>query len=111
MGVTRCMMGVGLAMLLASGAYAAGDPARGKEKTTQCVACHGQDGNGENPAFPRLAGQYADYIVHTLKGYKSGVRKNAIMQGFAAALSEQDMQDLGAWFQSQQGLYTLSGQR
>ena len=96
---------------LAGEVHATGDAARGKEKTAQCVACHGQDGNSENPTFPVLAGQHADYIVHALKGYKSGTRKNAIMQGFAAALSEQDMEDLAAWFNSQGGLTTLKGQR
>ena len=111
MKASGCLLGVGLSVLLSGAVHAAGDPDRGKAKTTQCVACHGEDGNGENPAFPRLAGQHADYIVHALKGYKSGTRKNAIMQGFAAALSEQDMEDLAAWYQSQEGLSTLRGQR
>lgn len=102
---------VALGLLIASGAQAAGDPQRGQQKTEQCVACHGADGNGENPTFPRLAGQYADYIVHTLKGYKTGARKNAIMQGFAAGLSEQDIQDLAAWYASQDGLTTLESKR
>jgi cytochrome c553 len=48
-----------------------------------------------------LAGQHADYLVHALKAYKSGDRQNAIMNGQAAALSEQDMRDLAAYYAAQ----------
>ena len=47
---------------------AAGDPARGKAKSEACQACHGPEGNSDNPAFPRIAGQHADYLVHALAG-------------------------------------------
>lgn len=89
-----------------------GNAAAGKQKVTACVACHGEDGNGntENPMpmYPRLAGQHEDYLRRALSEYKSGKRKNAIMNGMAAPLSEQDQADLAAYFASQEkGLRTV----
>ena len=99
---------IALSALLLTGyaaqTLAAGDPAAGKQKSTTCAACHGADGNSSSAQFPRLAGQYASYIVQALKEYKSGQRKNAIMKGFASGLSEQDREDLAAYFSSQTGL-------
>ena len=96
------------AMLLlgaATQALASGDAARGKQKSVTCAACHGAEGNSASADFPRLAGQNEDYLAHVLAHYKGGVkRKNAIMMGMAAGLSEQDMADLAAWFASQPGL-------
>lgn len=78
--------------------------ARGAEKAAVCAACHAKDGNSLAPTFPIIAGQHADYILESLKQYKSGARKNAIMAGSVAALSEDDMKDLAAYFAAQQGL-------
>ena len=63
-----------------------------------CVACHGNDGVGILPEYPNLAGQHADYLVHALHSYKSGKRKNAIMAGMAAALTDKDIQELAAYY-------------
>ncbi len=93
--------------LLASSVVYAGDPAAGKEKSQACQACHGTDGNSPAPNFPKLAGQYQDYLLRTLIDYKSGARKNPIMSGQVAALSEQDMKDLAAYYASQKGLYVV----
>ena len=105
--------GVLAAALLSTSApaLAAGDAERGKSLSVPCQACHGVDGNSENPAFPTLAGQHADYLVRALEAYQTGERNNAIMQGFAATLSKQDRADLAAWYGSQKGLKTLEGQR
>jgi len=81
-----------------------GDAVAGKQKSTTCAACHGADGNSPSADFPRLAGQHPDYIQAALHQYKSGKRKNAIMAGFAGALSDKDMEDLAAYFSSQKGL-------
>ncbi|MGH8398315.1 MAG: c-type cytochrome [Gammaproteobacteria bacterium] len=78
-----------------------GNAAAGQKKSATCAACHGADGNSVSPQFPKLAGQNADYIVRELQRFKSGERKNPIMAGMAAPLSDQDMQDLAAWFSSQ----------
>ena len=59
-----------------------------------CVACHGNDGVGILPEYPNLAGQHKDYLEYSLRSYKSGVRKNAIMAGMAAALTDKDIQEL-----------------
>lgn len=76
----------------------------GREKSKVCQACHGTDGNGVgNPEYPLLAGQYADYLLVSLQAYRSGERQNAIMQGFAATLDDQDMADLAAFYASQTG--------
>lgn len=81
---------------------AGGDAANGEKLAATCAACHGADGNSTIPANPKLAGQYESYLVRALKDYRSGDRQSAIMAGFAAALSDQDIRDLAAWFSSQE---------
>jgi len=84
-------------------AHAAGDVEAGKTKSAMCTACHGADGNSPAPNFPKLAGQHADYLAKQLKEFKSGERKDATMNGMAAALSEQDMADIAAFYAAQKG--------
>jgi cytochrome c553 len=93
-------------LAFASGAQAAGDPALGKAKAAPCAACHGPDGKGTAPNFPVLAGQHASYLVHALKQYRDGERKNAVMAPQAQNLSDDDIADLAAWFASLEGLKT-----
>ncbi|TDJ70312.1 MAG: cytochrome c4 [Proteobacteria bacterium] len=83
------------------GVYAAGDIEAGKAKSAACLACHGADGNSINPEWPSLAGQMQEYLVKQLQDFKSGARKNAIMAGMVAPLSQQDMEDLAVYFASQ----------
>ena len=87
----------------ATTAQAAGDAAEGEKKAATCAACHGADGVSQIPTNPILAGQYPSYIEEALKSYRSGSRQSAIMAGFASQLSDQDIQDLAAWFSSQEG--------
>jgi cytochrome c553 len=68
--------------------------------TAVCAACHGADGNSGTPANPKLSQQHPEYLVKQLTEYKSGKRKNAIMQGMAATLSEQDMKNIAFWVTS-----------
>jgi cytochrome c553 len=89
--------------------HAAGDPQAGKSKSQVCAACHGADGNSTDPQFPVLAGQHASYIVKQLMDFKAAkTRSNAIMSGMVASLSQQDMEDLAAYFaqQTRRGGYT-----
>jgi|TARA_B110000444_G_C18634717_1_gene498555 cytochrome c553 len=79
----------------------------GKSKAEACAACHGADGNSQITIYPKLAGQYKNYLINTLSSYKSGSRKNAIMNGFAAGLSDQDIEDLSEYFSKQDGLKVL----
>ena len=99
----------GLAMLLAGPpAFAGGDPVAGEKVAERCQACHGTDGNSPAPLFPHLAGQYEDYLLKTLEDYRSGERENAIMQGFAQQLSDEEMADVAAFYASRKGeLFTI----
>lgn len=94
--------------LATSPVFAGGDAAAGKEKSQACQACHGPDGNSPSPAFPTIAGQYEDYLLHALKQYKSGERNNPVMAGQVAALTDEDMKNLAAYYASQKGLHNTS---
>ena len=100
--MTRLLFAM-LALALAGAAQAGGNAAAGKDKAAQiCAACHGPSGAKPTaPENPILAGQHYDSLVKALQDYKSGKRNNAIMKGFAASLSKQDIEDLSAWFASQ----------
>ena len=90
-----------LACSMATSAAAA-DIALGKAKATEvCESCHGAGGNSTSQDFPKLAGQYPDYLAKALRDYKSGDRKNAIMAGFAKPLSREDIANLAAYYAAQ----------
>jgi len=80
---------------------AAGDASAGKGKSAVCAACHGADGNSPTDMFPKIAGQGEAYLVKQLIEFKSGVRSNAVMAPMVAALTEQDMADLAAYYAGQ----------
>ena len=65
-----------------------------------CAACHGADGNSGTPANPKLSQQHPQYLIKQLQEYKSGKRNNAIMKGFASALSDDDMRNIAFWLAS-----------
>ena len=75
--------------------------AKGQQLAATCAACHGADGNSMIAANPTLAGQPAGYIAKQLTHFKSGVRDNAVMKGFATGLSDEDMKALGEYFSRQ----------
>lgn len=78
------------------------DAAKGQALYGQvCAACHGADGNSTVPTQPTLAQQHPHYLVKQLEDFKAGRRKNAIMQGFASALSEDDMKNIALWLMTQ----------
>jgi cytochrome c553 len=92
-----CMLGAGPI------AYAAGDAARGKEISYTCLGCHGiEDYKNVYPTYsvPKLLGQHPEYIVAALKEYKSGERSHGTMHIQAQSLTDQDMQDIAAYFSS-----------
>ncbi|KAA9132111.1 cytochrome c [Marinihelvus fidelis] len=99
---------IGLAIALPQFAVAAGDAAAGKEKSVPCQACHGEDGLGIDPTYPKLAGQHADYLAKSLADYRDGRRVNPLMSGFATNLTDEDIEDLAAWYASLEGLKDLS---
>jgi len=80
----------------------AADIAAGQAKVKEvCQACHGIDGNSPSPDYPKLGGQYPDYIQKALRDYKSGARKNPIMAGFAGTLTQKDIENVAAYYASQ----------
>ena len=68
--------------------------------TAVCVACHAADGNSAIAGNPKLAQQHPEYLIKQLQEFKSGKRKNAIMQGFATGLSDADMKNISYWVSS-----------
>ena len=94
-----------LALLSMSPAVSAADRAAGQAKADAvCAACHGKDGNTPvDPSYPKLAGQYSDFLIRALSDYKSGARKNAIMAGQVQALSKADIENLAAFYASLPG--------
>lgn len=90
-----------VAATLVGGVHAANLDAGKKRASEVCVACHGIDGNSQNPDYPKLGGQHPDYLAKALRDYQSGARNNAIMKGFATALNEVDIADVTAWYASQ----------
>lgn len=81
-------------------AYADGDVKAGaqKIKTLQCQTCHGQDGISKLPGAPNLAGQSQDYMIASLSAYKSGERKNDIMNTIAQSIKDADIADITAYY-------------
>jgi cytochrome c553 len=78
-----------------------GKGADGATKSAVCAACHGPNGNSVNPEWPRLAGQSAVYIAEQLRLFRSGLRANPVMQPLATTLSDQDISDLGVYYEAQ----------
>lgn len=82
----------------------AADIEAGKVKAQPCQACHGADGNTPiDPSYPKLAGQHASYLAKSLKDYRSGERANVVMAGFAGPLSDEEIENLAAYFASLPG--------
>ncbi len=81
-----------------------GDATAGQGKAAACGACHGADGNSTDKQYPKLAGQNEAYITRQITLFQTQKRQNAIMMGFAASLSVQDMHDIGAYFATKSSL-------
>ncbi|URQ61592.1 cytochrome c [Pantoea alhagi] len=84
-------------------ALAAGNAAAGQEKSAACQACHGAEGKASVSLYPNLAGQNADYLQHALQAYRKGERSGGqaeVMKAFVSGLSDEDMADLAAYYQS-----------
>ena len=90
-----------LALLVSTSLMAGGDAARGEEKAGMCAACHGLDGNSTMAMWPKLAGQHPAYLERQISLIKSGARSVPEMAGIVAALSDQDIADLAAYYAGQ----------
>lgn len=94
-----------ISLLATTASYAAGNVEAGKVKAETCLGCHGVPSyTNVYPSYhvPKLGGQHAEYIAAALKGYKTGERSHSTMRAHAAGLSDEDMADIGAYFQSLQ---------
>ncbi len=90
-----------LLVTLSNPIIAAGDAEAGQAKSATCMGCHGLGGNSAIPDFPKLAGQGEAYLVKQLQHFKSGERNNAMMAGVASLLSDQDIEDIAAYYSIQ----------
>ncbi len=87
-----------LCVVMAGPSYAQGDAEAGKAASATCSGCHGADGKALTPDYPNLAGQHASYIAKQLTAYRDGERVNQLMSPMAAALSDQNILDLAAYY-------------
>ena len=95
------------AAVAAHAAAAADLTAGAKIADAQCAACHGKDGKTPtDPSYPKIAGQYADYLLKAMNDYHKGARKNPIMGAIAKPLTKSDMQNLAAYYGSLPGPLT-----
>ena len=92
----------GMLVLISLQASAGGDAAAGQTKSAICAACHGVDGNSAVPNWPKLAGQHEKYLVRHIQLIKSNARQVPEMMGITPGLSDQDIEDLAAYYASQQ---------
>lgn len=95
-----------LAVVIATGmismgsAAIAGDAAAGKAKAMTCAGCHGAEGVSANPLWPNLAGQKDAYLVKQIKAFRDGTRSDPMMSPMAKPLSDEDIDNLAAYFSS-----------
>jgi cytochrome c553 len=89
-----------IALFLTSAVWADGDADAGKQKTASCAGCHGQDGNSMIPAFPKLSGLGEKYLTAQLRHIKAGERVIVEMTGILDYMSDQDLQDMAAYYNS-----------
>ena len=98
--VGLCLLTSGLFLTANGRIGAAGDLKVGRAKALMCQACHGLDGLSKTPDAPNIAGQIEPYLVAQLQAFRSGARKNDAMSVVAPSLSDNDIDDLAAYFSS-----------
>lgn len=96
-----------IAAYFARGVELEESPVKGSapESAQTCVACHADSGRSATPTFPVIAGQWKDYLVHSLKQYRSGERGDPVMAGQAMNLSDEDISALAEFYSEQAGLH------
>ena len=80
--------------------HAAGDPDAGKARAAVCTSCHGAEGCSANPVWPNLAGQQEQYLAKQMKMFRDGTRHDPLMSAMAKPLSDEDIANLSAYFNS-----------
>ncbi|MBL8498969.1 MAG: cytochrome c [Nitrosomonas sp.] len=100
--IMNLLLALGMFLAFSGATQAAGDAAAAKDKLSMCAGCHGIP--GYKTAFPnayhvpKLGGQHAEYIIKALEGYKNGSRSHPTMTALAKTLSQQDIEDLAAYY-------------
>lgn len=92
-----------LALMVFPTTLLAADAKLGEEKAAMCMACHGKTGKAVIDAYPNLNGQNQQYLINSMNAYKDGERKGglaAMMQGIASSLSDEDIENLAAYYSS-----------
>ena len=92
------LFAAGLSAALAGGPAAGADREAGRAKAKMCAACHDERGVSLRPDAPHLSGQVEIYLAAQLRAYRSGERKSEVMKIIAAPLSDEDIDNLAAWF-------------
>ena len=100
MNIYTRLITTSILICLAGIVSAAGDAAAGKEKAALCGACHGADGISPNDLWPNLKGQKSGYLVKQLKAFKDGSRSDPMMSPMATPLTDEDIDNLSAYFSS-----------
>lgn len=106
---TVCVMAL---LFASSNVLAADDMAAGAKlvELRGCVTCHGKDGNGTDPTYPTLAGQYASYLEYSMRSYQDGTRKHDLMKGYVKDLTDAELKLLARYFSKQKStLHDLRG--
>ncbi|WP_375058610.1 c-type cytochrome [Zobellella sp. DQSA1] len=96
--MNKLMTAAAVMALLSAPAFAAGDAEAGKAKSAVCAACHGAEGISAIDMYPNLAGQKATYAAKQLKAFRDGERNDPVMSPMAKPLSDQDIEDLAAYY-------------
>ena len=100
---TLCILSVLIIGIASTPATAKGDPVRGKQLSRECFSCHREDGNSPSPVNPKIGGQHARYLVLSMKEYRGAKRADSLMRGAVLDLTNQDLEDIAAYFASQGG--------
>lgn len=87
-------------LIFTSGSVMAGDVAAGKAKAAMCASCHGANGISMSPLWPNLAGQKDQYLIKQIKAFRDGTRQDPMMAPMVAALSDEDIENLAAFYSS-----------
>ncbi len=96
--IQSLLIAAALMVTLSPAGVSAGDIEAGKAKSAICLTCHKTSNEVVGVGTPIISGQYEDYLIQALKDYKSGARRNPVMGGFAASLSDDDIEDIAAFY-------------
>ena len=105
-GISALISALLVAALGAGTALAKGDTERGRRLARECFACHGQDGYSPSPINPKIGGQHERYLFLSLKEYRDGGRSHSLMRGSVLSRTDQELEDIAAYYASQPGYLT-----